>query len=195
MAFITGSPNFARRSSKRSGVSLPCSCKISGRRASTSAAKTSSVASTVSDTFNARPATRAPSALAVSRPMFRGLGGKNTKPTMSAPASSAASRDSGVESPQILTREEVMPSEIEAIRRECRFQRSADRAGFRDVQDDFTPFRAAGTSAGTGRSRRSPRISRGPRRPACRWAAASRRPRDSPSCPSDSPSPRTNRSA
>src|ERR1700733_8901363 len=35
--------------------------------------------------------------------MFRGDGGKNTKPTMSAPASSATSRASGVARPQIFT--------------------------------------------------------------------------------------------
>ena len=43
------------------------------------------------------------SACAVSKPTWRGDGGKNTKPTMSAPASSATSSASGVERPQILT--------------------------------------------------------------------------------------------
>ena len=52
-----------------------------------------------------RPAARfVPSARAAARPMLRGLLGKTTKPTMSAPAASAASSAAGVERPQILTR-------------------------------------------------------------------------------------------
>ncbi len=66
-------------------------------------ASRASSASTVSATFSARPFTRAESSRAVWNEMLRGLGGKNTKPTMSAPASSATSSVSGVESPQILT--------------------------------------------------------------------------------------------
>ena len=57
---------------------------------------------------SARPCRRgrAPARPARARPSsarLRGLGGKNTKPTMSAPASSAASSASGVFRPQILT--------------------------------------------------------------------------------------------
>ena len=59
-------------------------------------------ASTESATLRARPRTRSPSTRAASKPIWRGDGGKNTKPTMSAPASSAASSASGVVRPQIL---------------------------------------------------------------------------------------------
>src|SRR5262245_14817118 len=77
---------------------------MSGFSASIAAASATSLASTDSATFLARPLTRSPSMRAASSPRFRGDGGKNTKPTMSAPASSAASRASGVFNPQILTR-------------------------------------------------------------------------------------------
>src|SRR5579871_858033 len=62
-----------------------------------------SPASTLSATICARPRARAPSARAVAQSTWRGLFGKKTNPTMSAPASRAASRVAGVERPQILT--------------------------------------------------------------------------------------------
>src|SRR3954447_13655393 len=77
---------------------------MSGCSASTMLVSIVSPASTVSATFLARPFTRAESSRAVWNEMFRGLEGKNTKPTASAPASSATSSVSGVESPQILTK-------------------------------------------------------------------------------------------
>ena len=102
-AFITGRPKRVRNAATRSGVSLPCSCSMSGLSASTMPASVSSLASTVSATLPARPCTRCPSARAASSARLRGLGGKNTKPTMSAPDSSATSSASGVFRPQILT--------------------------------------------------------------------------------------------
>jgi hypothetical protein len=44
--------------------------------------------------------------------IWRGLGGKKTNPTMSAPASRAASRVAGVESPQIFTVREALMGDI-----------------------------------------------------------------------------------
>jgi len=52
--------------------------------------------------------TRRPRARAASSEILRGLGGKNTKPTTSAPAASATSRVSGVERPQILTKTDMI---------------------------------------------------------------------------------------
>ena len=79
-AFITGRPNRLRTAATRSGVSLPCSCSRSGLSASMAAARSASLASTDSATFWARPRTCAPSARAASWSMWRGEGGKNTKP-------------------------------------------------------------------------------------------------------------------
>ena len=67
------------------------------------ASNSASSASTVSATLAARARTRAPSARAASGARLRGDGAKNTKPTRSAPPSSAASSASGVDRPQILT--------------------------------------------------------------------------------------------
>src|SRR5471032_2583193 len=75
---------------------------MSGLSAATMASSVSSLASTVSATLPARPCARAPKARAASSPRLRGLGAKNTKPTRSAPDSSAASSASGVFRPQIL---------------------------------------------------------------------------------------------
>src|ERR1700734_2942788 len=63
----------------------------------------SSSASTLNATIVARPRAWHPSAPAVAQSMWRGLFEKNTNPTMSAPASSAASSVGAVERPQILT--------------------------------------------------------------------------------------------
>ena len=84
-------------------VSLPCNCSRSGRSVSTMFSSVASSASTVSATLVARPLACLPSSRAVSRLRWRGDGGKNTKPTMSAPASSATSSVSRVDRPQILT--------------------------------------------------------------------------------------------
>ena len=65
-AFITGRPKRARTAATRSGVSLPCSCSMSGLSASTTRSSSASVASTESATFLARPCTRSPSARAAS---------------------------------------------------------------------------------------------------------------------------------
>src|SRR5580704_2711076 len=102
-AFITGRPNMRRTVSTRSGDSVPCNCSISGCNASTTASSRASSASTVSATFCARSSTRDASACALSKATCRGDGAKNTKPTMSVPASSATSRASAVARPQILT--------------------------------------------------------------------------------------------
>src|SRR5262252_4946742 len=109
-ALITGNPNRVRTITTRSRVSLPCSCSMSGRSASISAASHSSEALTASATFRARSRTRPPSARAASKPRWRGDGGKNTKPTASAPASSAASSASGVLRPQILINKGIKSS-------------------------------------------------------------------------------------
>src|SRR3954452_11340173 len=76
---------------------------MSGLSASTICSSNASSASTTSATLLALARTRPPSARACANEMFRGLGGKNTKPTISAPASSATSSVPGVERPQILT--------------------------------------------------------------------------------------------
>src|SRR5712691_6956936 len=99
---MTGNPKRVRTTTTRSGVSRPWSCIRSGLSASMIAASWSSPASTESATLSALPRTRSPSTRAASKPTLRGEGGKNTKPTMSAPASSATSRASGVFRPQIL---------------------------------------------------------------------------------------------
>src|SRR5579863_2803200 len=103
IAFITGRPNLCLMSRTRTTLSRPWSCKISGCRASTMPASVASSASTVRATFEARRLTCLPRSRAVARPRWRGDGGKKTKPTMSAPASSATSSVSRVERPQILT--------------------------------------------------------------------------------------------
>src|SRR5712672_3603748 len=100
---MTGNPNVCLMSRSRATVSLPCNCRISGASASTMLASMASSASTVSATFTARPLACLPSSRPISRLRWRGEGGKNTKPTMSAPASSATSSVSRVDRPQILT--------------------------------------------------------------------------------------------
>src|SRR3954468_15212651 len=107
-AFITGRRKRERTAATRSGVSPPCNCSMSGFSASTTRSSSASVASTDSATFFARPFTRSPRVRAASMPRLRGDGGKNTKPTISAPASSAASSASGVFRPQILTKRGMM---------------------------------------------------------------------------------------
>src|SRR5476649_2146183 len=102
-AFITGRPKRARTAVTRSGGSLPCNCSKSGFSVLTMALSAASSASTVSATLPARPLTRSPSRRAAGSPRWRGLGAKNTKPTRSAPDSSATSSASGVFSQQILT--------------------------------------------------------------------------------------------
>src|SRR5262245_29579224 len=99
---MTGSPKRVRTATTRSGVSSPWSCSIPGFSAAILAASSSSPASTESATLIASPRTRAPSARAASTSTWRGEAAKKTKPTMSAPASSAASSASGVVRPQIL---------------------------------------------------------------------------------------------
>src|SRR6478735_1658059 len=69
-----------------------------------------SSASTVSATLVARPFAARPSSRARSSDRCRGDGGKNTKPTMSAPDSSATSSVSRVDRPQILTSRDMVPS-------------------------------------------------------------------------------------
>ena len=103
IAFITGMPVSARIAFTRSGVSLPWSCRRSGRSVSAMPRKSASSPSTVTATIFALPRARAASAAARSSDTFRGLGGKSMNPTKSAPASSAASTPSSPESPQILT--------------------------------------------------------------------------------------------
>ena len=78
-----------------------------GASASMLAASSSSLASTESATFCALPRTRSPSARAASTPTWRGEGAKKTKPTRSAPASSATSSACDVFRPQILTRTDM----------------------------------------------------------------------------------------
>src|SRR3954465_9169830 len=107
---MTGSANFALMSRMRAMVSLPCNCRMSGRKVSTMFSSVASSASTVSATFTARPLACLPSSRACSSDRWRGDGGKNTKPTMSAPASSAASSVSRVDRPQILTSRDMVPS-------------------------------------------------------------------------------------
>ena len=105
---MTGRPNFALMSRTRAVVSLPCNCSRSGRRVSTIFSSVASSASTVSATLAARPLACLPSSRAVSRLRCRGDGGKNTKPTMSAPAPSATSSVSRVDRPQILTSRDMV---------------------------------------------------------------------------------------
>src|SRR5580704_4243873 len=101
-AFMTGSPKRDRITATRSGGSRPCSCSRSGFKAAMHDLSSSSLASTETATLRARFLTRSPSVRAASKPTWRGDGGKNTNPTRSAPASSAASRAVGVFRPQIL---------------------------------------------------------------------------------------------
>ena len=96
----------ARRPRAR-GVSVPCSCSRSGCSASTIAPRVASSASTVSATMRALPSTRATSRRATPGSTWRGLRGKTTKPTMSAPASSAASSVTGSVRPQIFTMRDI----------------------------------------------------------------------------------------
>src|SRR5271170_692482 len=86
---------------------------MSGCNDSTRALSSASPASTETATFFALPRTRAPSVRAVSKEMLRGDGGKKTKPTISAPASSATSSDSGVERPQIFTISDMVSAVLE----------------------------------------------------------------------------------
>ena len=95
IAFITGRPKRARTATTRSGVSLPCSCSMSGLSASTMRVERGVVGIDRERDLAGAAARAAPSARAASSPRWRGDGGKNTKPTMSAPASSAASSASG----------------------------------------------------------------------------------------------------
>ena len=90
-------------SRSRAVVSLPCNCRISGCNVSTMLASVASSASTVSATFTARPLACLPRSRAVFEAEMPRRGGKNTNPTMSAPACSAASSVSRVDRPQILT--------------------------------------------------------------------------------------------
>src|SRR3954470_14886364 len=115
-AFITGRRKRVRTVATRSGVSLPCNCSMSGFSASTTRSSSPMVASTDSATFWARPFTRSPKARAASTPRSRGDGGKNTKPTMSAPASRAASSVSGVFKPQILTKTGMLGGVLARLR-------------------------------------------------------------------------------
>ena len=103
IAFIVGRAQSSPIRLTRAGLSRPCNCRTSGSNASTMRLSASSSASTVSATIFARPRALCPSARACPQSTWRGLFGKNTKPTMSAPASSAASRVAAVERPQILT--------------------------------------------------------------------------------------------
>src|SRR2546423_10004716 len=68
-----------------------------------------SSASPVSAPLAARPFACRPSSRTVSSARCRGEGGKNTKPTMSAPAVSATSSVSRVDRPQILTSRDMVP--------------------------------------------------------------------------------------
>src|SRR5215813_6947793 len=102
---------------------------MSGRNASITAASHSSAASTARATFRARSRTRPPSARAASNPRWRGDGGKNTKPTASAPASSAASTDSGVFRPQILIRRGMTRSYIVSSRNLYFLKQPVERRG------------------------------------------------------------------
>ena len=82
-AFITGKPKRgAHRSTTRSGVSLPCSCSMSGCSAATMLASSRHRHRPSARPSWRAPAPAAPSARAASSPRWRGLGGKNTKPTM-----------------------------------------------------------------------------------------------------------------
>src|SRR5262249_22301331 len=89
-------------SSTRLGDSAPWSWSKSGPSASMLAAISASSASTDSATLRARPRIRPPRARAVAASTWRGGGGKNTQPTISARAWSATSSASGVFRPQIL---------------------------------------------------------------------------------------------
>src|SRR6185295_3269564 len=84
-----------------------------------------SSASTVTATFSARPFTWFPSSRAAWSDTLRGLRAKNMKPTMSAPASSAASSVSGVERPQILTKTDMAGGVLARFRDRSK---SGDRA-------------------------------------------------------------------
>src|SRR6185437_2844139 len=136
--FITGKPNRLRNSVTRPGGSMPSNCSMSGLSASMIAVNASSLASTVSATLPARPCTRLPSARAASSARWRGLGGKNTKPTKAAPESSATSSACGVDRPQILTNRDIVggvlppsPShrKAEPLRRRRRDLRQRRRLG------------------------------------------------------------------
>src|SRR5438128_997629 len=113
---MTGRPNFCLISRTRAVVSLPWICRMSGCSASIMFSKVASSASTVSATFTARPLAWRPSSRAVSSARCRGDGGKNTKPTMSAPASSATSSVSRVDRPQILTSRDMVPSDRKRLK-------------------------------------------------------------------------------
>ena len=111
IAFMTGRPKRARIDATRSGCLRAVQLQEgrARRRRSPPPGATSS-ASTVRTTFRARPATRRLSRAAASKATCRGLLSKNTKPTMSAPAASAASRLASVDRPQILTRSFITSS-------------------------------------------------------------------------------------
>ena len=99
----SGGRRVRRSASPAPEFRCPCNCMRSGDEASTMRLSVSSSASTLSATIFARPRACRPSARAVAQSIWRGLLEKNTNPTMSAPASSAASRVAAVERPQILT--------------------------------------------------------------------------------------------
>ena len=105
---MTGRPNFCLMSRSRATVSLPCSCRMSGCSASTMLASVASSASTVSATLTARlldPPAELARRLEAEMPRRRR---KEHEPTMSAPASSAASSVSRVDRPQILTSRDMV---------------------------------------------------------------------------------------
>ena len=109
IAFITGRPKRVRTAATRSGVSLPCSCSMSGLSASTMPASVSSSASTVSATLPARPLhALAERARGLEREIARARR-KEHEADQSAPASSATSSASGVFRPQILTDQAAWP--------------------------------------------------------------------------------------
>ena len=184
---MTGNPKFCLMSRSRATVSLPCNCRISGCSASTILASVASSASTVSATFVARPLACLPSSRAVSRLRCRGEGGKNTNPTMSAPASSATSSVSRVDRPQILTiRDMASKHGLERWRR-GRKGRCADGPGSTTSRPACLarrphirrPASGAGRRCGSQReaaalARRSASCARAARASASCWRAARR---------------------
>ena len=93
IAFIVGARSALAISATRAGLSRPCNCRTSGSSAAQTPASSASSASTRQrDDPRPAPAPARRARAPASRPTWRGLFGKNTKPTMSAPARSAASR-------------------------------------------------------------------------------------------------------
>ena len=125
IAFITGTPVVARIALTRSGVSLPCSCRRSGRSVVDDAAKQRVVGVDGHRHDFAPCRGRAPQA-PPRAPATRCAGSaeRSTNPTKSAPASSAASTPSSSESPQILT-SVGMPVSVRTKRRKSRIPAGA----------------------------------------------------------------------